>query len=101
MIVDPVTMRPEQSIREALEVMKRFKISGLPVTDQNGRLVGILTNRDLRFESNLDRPISELMTKEHLVTRGARHHPRAGQGAARTSTASRSCWWSTTAPSRA
>jgi IMP dehydrogenase len=68
MIVDPVTMRPEQSIREALEVMKRFKISGLPVTDQNGRLVGILTNRDLRFESNLDRPISELMTKDHLVT---------------------------------
>jgi IMP dehydrogenase len=68
MIVDPVTMRPEQSIREALEVMKRFKISGLPVTDQNGRLVGILTNRDLRFESNLDRPISELMTKDELVT---------------------------------
>lgn len=68
MIVDPVTMRPEQSIREALEVMKRFKISGLPVTDETGRLVGILTNRDLRFESNLDRPISELMTKDHLVT---------------------------------
>ena len=68
MIVDPVTMQPEQSIREALEVMKRFKISGLPVTDQNGKLVGILTNRDLRFESNLDRPISELMTKDQLVT---------------------------------
>ena len=68
MIVDPVTMRPEQSILEALEVMKRFKISGLPVTDHSGRLVGILTNRDLRFESNLDRPISDLMTKENLVT---------------------------------
>jgi len=68
MIVDPVTMQPDQSIREALDVMRRFKISGLPVTDQNGKLVGILTNRDLRFESNLDRPISELMTRDHLVT---------------------------------
>ena len=50
MIVDPVTMRPDQSIREALEVMARYKISGVPVTDAEGHLVGILTNRDLRFE---------------------------------------------------
>ncbi len=68
MIVDPVTMRPEQKIHEALEVMARFKISGVPVTDDGGRLVGILTNRDLRFESDLERPISDLMTREGLVT---------------------------------
>src|SRR4029079_3912011 len=67
MIVDPVTMRPEQSIREALEMMARYKISGVPVTDANGHLVGILTNRDLRFEENMDRRIGELMTKEDLV----------------------------------
>ena len=67
MIVDPVTMRPEQRIYEALEVMKHFRISGVPVT-QNGRLVGILTNRDLRFETNLDQPIENVMTKENLIT---------------------------------
>jgi IMP dehydrogenase len=67
MIVDPVTMRPEQSIREALEMMARYKISGVPVTDANGHLVGILTNRDLRFEQSPDRKIGELMTKENLV----------------------------------
>lgn len=68
MIVDPVTMRPEQRIREALEVMARYRISGVPVTDGEGRLVGILTNRDLRFETDLDRPIHSLMTHENLVT---------------------------------
>ena len=68
MIVDPVTMQPWQSIREALEVMARYKISGVPVTDAQGHLVGILTNRDLRFEQNLDNTIGELMTKENLVT---------------------------------
>jgi IMP dehydrogenase len=68
MIVDPVTMQPSQSIREALEVMARYKISGVPVTDAQGHLVGILTNRDLRFEQNLDNTIGELMTKENLVT---------------------------------
>jgi IMP dehydrogenase len=68
MIVDPVTMRPDQSIREALAVMARYKISGVPVTDQEGHLVGILTNRDLRFEEDLDKMIRELMTKEDLVT---------------------------------
>ncbi|MGE5570674.1 MAG: IMP dehydrogenase [Rhodospirillales bacterium] len=67
MIVDPVTMEPEQKIYEALEVMKRFRISGVPVT-RNGRLVGILTNRDLRFETNHDQPIENVMTKENLVT---------------------------------
>jgi IMP dehydrogenase len=68
MIVDPVTMRPDQSIREALGIMARYKISGVPVTSEEGHLVGILTNRDLRFEENLDKKIGELMTKEDLVT---------------------------------
>jgi IMP dehydrogenase len=68
MIVDPVTIKPDQRIREALEVMARYKISGVPVTDRRGHLVGILTNRDLRFETNLDKPIEALMTKENLVT---------------------------------
>jgi IMP dehydrogenase len=68
MIVDPVTMRPDQSIREALGMMSRYKISGVPVTDAEGHLVGILTNRDLRFENDLDRRIGDLMTKENLIT---------------------------------
>jgi IMP dehydrogenase len=67
MITDPITVAPEQKISQALEIMKKFRISGLPVT-KNGRLVGILTNRDLRFEKRLDRPVSEVMTKENLVT---------------------------------
>lgn len=68
MIVDPVTMRPDQSIQEALDIMARFKISGLPVTDDQGHLVGILTNRDLRFNTDPKRPVSDLMTTEDLVT---------------------------------
>ncbi len=68
MIVDPVTMRPDQQIHEALALMKRYKISGLPVTDESGHLVGILTNRDLRFETDLKKTIGELMTRENLVT---------------------------------
>ncbi len=67
MIVDPVTMGPEQKIYEALEVMKRYRISGVPVT-KNGKLVGILTNRDLRFETRQDLPIGDVMTKENLIT---------------------------------
>jgi IMP dehydrogenase len=67
MIVNPITMSPDQKIHEAMEVMKRYKISGLPIT-QEGKLVGILTNRDLRFESRLNKKISELMTKEKLIT---------------------------------
>src|ERR1700744_888868 len=62
MIVDPVTMSPEQLISDALEVMRRYKISGVPVT-KNNKLVGILTNRDLRFVSRTDIPISDVMTK--------------------------------------
>ena len=67
MIVDPVTMSPENRIRDAMEMMTRYKISGVPIT-RNGKLVGILTNRDLRFETRLDLPISDVMTKEHLIT---------------------------------
>ena len=67
MIVDPVTISPEQPISDALELMRRFKISGVPVT-RKGRLVGILTNRDLRFVSQTDIPINDVMTKENLIT---------------------------------
>jgi len=67
MIVDPITMHPDQKIFEALELMKKYRISGVPIT-RDGLLVGILTNRDLRFETRLDQPISNVMTKDKLVT---------------------------------
>src|SRR5215469_15663927 len=67
MIVDPITIDPEQPISAAQALMSRYRISGVPVT-KAGKLVGILTNRDLRFESRFDLPISEVMTKENLVT---------------------------------
>src|SRR6266478_3386479 len=67
MIVDPVTIPPDKKISDALEVMRRYRISGVPIT-HNGKLVGILTNRDLRFETRTDVPISEVMTKENLIT---------------------------------
>jgi len=67
MIVDPVTIEPERKISEALDLMSRYRISGVPVTKE-GKLVGILTNRDLRFENRYELPISEVMTKENLIT---------------------------------
>src|SRR3954464_47520 len=67
MIVDPVTIGPDQLIADALEVMRRYRISGVPVT-QGKKLVGILTNRDLRFETRTDIPIGEVMTRKNLVT---------------------------------
>jgi IMP dehydrogenase len=67
MIVDPITMSPENRIADALEMMAHYKISGVPIT-KNGKLVGILTNRDLRFETRLELLISEVMTKENLIT---------------------------------
>ncbi len=67
MIVDPVTIDPEAPLHRALEIMEKYRVSGLPVT-RGPRLVGILTNRDLRFERNLDQPVSAIMTKENLVT---------------------------------
>jgi len=67
MIVDPVTMSPEAKISDALDVMRKYKISGVPIT-KNKKLVGILTNRDLRFETRTDIPISKVMTKDDLIT---------------------------------
>jgi len=67
MILNPITMDPEQKIYEALEIMKKYRISGVPIT-KNGKLVGILTNRDLRFEKRLDEKISMVMTKDRLIT---------------------------------
>ena len=66
-ITDPFFLEPENSVREAVALMERYKISGVPIT-KNGKLVGILTNRDLRFESNYDQPIDNVMTKKNLVT---------------------------------
>ena len=67
MIVDPVTIDPDSRIADALEIMRKYKISGVPVT-RSGKLVGILTNRDLRFETRLDLPVEKAMTKENLIT---------------------------------
>jgi IMP dehydrogenase len=67
MIVNPITMSPESSIRDALSLMEKYKISGVPITS-SGKLVGILTNRDLRFETNLNQKVSQVMTKENLIT---------------------------------
>src|SRR5689334_579569 len=68
MIVDPVTMQPDAKVSDALDVMRKYKISGVPITQKSGKLVGILTNRDLRFETRFDIPISKVMTKENLIT---------------------------------
>ncbi|UCF89108.1 MAG: IMP dehydrogenase [bacterium] len=71
MIVDPITMDPDRTVSDALEVMAKYRISGVPITEggkKEGRLVGILTNRDLRFETRLQRPIREVMTSKNLVT---------------------------------
>jgi IMP dehydrogenase len=68
MIVDPITIGPAAAIRDALDLMSKYKISGVPVTDEVGHVLGILTNRDVRFETDHQRPIEELMTKDNLVT---------------------------------
>lgn len=71
MIVNPITLSATHTIHEALQMMRRYRISGVPITDdgsREGRLVGILTNRDLRFETRLERPISDIMTRENLIT---------------------------------
>jgi len=68
MIVDPVTMSPDAKVSDALEVMQKYKISGVPITLKDGKLVGILTNRDLRFETRFDIPISKVMTQKNLIT---------------------------------
>jgi IMP dehydrogenase len=68
MILNPITLGPDRSIREAATLMKRFRISGVPIVDAQGKLIGIITNRDLQFERTLDQPIRQAMTKENLVT---------------------------------
>jgi IMP dehydrogenase len=68
MVVNPITIHPDASLQEALDLMANYNISGIPVTEQNGKLVGILTNRDVRFADNPEQPVKELMTKENLVT---------------------------------
>jgi IMP dehydrogenase len=68
MILNPITLGPDRPLREAAQLMRRFKISGVPIVDGAGRLIGIITNRDLQFEHNLDQPIREAMTRENLVT---------------------------------
>jgi IMP dehydrogenase len=68
MIKDPVTLSPDKTIREALELMRKYSVSGIPIVDSSKKLVGILTNRDLRFEPNEKLKVSQLMTKENLVT---------------------------------
>ena len=68
MILNPITLGPDRPLREAQQLMTRFKISGVPIVDGAGKLIGIITNRDLQFERQLDRPIREAMTKDHLIT---------------------------------
>ncbi len=68
MILNPITLGPDRPLREAYLLMRRFKISGVPIVDGQGRLIGIITNRDLQFERNLDQPIQQAMTRENLVT---------------------------------
>src|SRR3712207_5699039 len=68
MIVEPVTLPPDAPVREALAVMDRYHISGVPITENGGKLVGILTNRDLRFVADVDQPVAAVMTKDDLVT---------------------------------
>ena len=68
MIIDPVTLTPEQSLSDALNMMRTYSIGGIPVVNKEQKLVGILTNRDLRFEKNLGRLVSEVMTSENLIT---------------------------------
>jgi IMP dehydrogenase len=68
MIMNPITLGPDRPLREAASLMKRFRISGVPIVDGQGRLIGIVTNRDLQFERNLEQPIHQAMTRENLVT---------------------------------
>src|SRR5919199_656956 len=68
MFVEPVTLRPHDRVADALALMENYHISGVPITDERGKLAGILTNRDLRFEEDTDQPIANLMTSRGLVT---------------------------------
>ena len=71
MIIDPITLQQESSLADALKIMREFKIGGIPVVDADNKLVGILTNRDLRFQSDLSRPVTDIMTRKNLITADA------------------------------
>src|SRR5438105_5713794 len=68
MILNPITLGPDRPLREAYALMRRFKISGVPIVDGQGRLSGSITNRDLQFQRNLDQPLHDVMTKNKLLT---------------------------------
>jgi IMP dehydrogenase len=95
MVVNPITMTARPDLADALELMQRHRISGIPVTEKGGRLVGILTNRDVRFAENPRQPVAELMTSDNLVTVGPGVTQEEARGCS-TSAGSRNCWWSTT-----
>ena len=80
MIVEPVTLPPDALVADALELMATYNISGVPITDADGVLVGILTNRDLRFENDTTQPVSALMTARNLVTAPVGTTLRRGRG---------------------
>ena len=102
MIVEPVTLPPTALVSEALELMERYHISGVPITDGGGVLVGILTNRDLRFENDVGRSVSRADDQPRPRDGAGRHDAGGGGGDPRTATRSRSCPSSTrTASSRA
>ena len=79
MIVDPVTVNPDQKLHEVLDVMSRYRISGVPVVNESNYVVGIITNRDLRFETNLDQLVSAVMTHKNLITARPGNHARGIQ----------------------
>jgi len=92
MVVNPITITPDATLADAQMLMTRHKISGIPVVEASGKLVGILTNRDVRFAENPAQPVSELMTHDNLAT----VKTGVGQDEARrccTSAGSKSCWW--------
>ena len=96
MVINPITIHPDQTLADARALMAQHQISGIPVVERGtGRLVGILTNRDVRFATDPALKVYELMTRENLVTvKPTSTRPR--RGACCTGTASRSCWWWTT-----
>ena len=79
MIYDPVTIPLGSTVAQALDIMAEYHIGGIPVVDEEKRLVGIVTNRDLRFERKLDRPVDEIMSKDHLVTNPSADRPDLGR----------------------
>ena len=78
MVVNPITIAPDQTLADALALMAQHRISGIPVTEKDGRLVGIITNRDVRFAENPRQPVAELMTRDNLVTVGPGVTPGGG-----------------------